>query len=205
MSKVRASLTLDGSGGMVSTNGLMMGAGLIYSPPSIVRPDGTFEIRGIGPGRFAFSASFSSATDAGTWKLRTAMAGDRNLLDDWVEPGLGSDLKDVVVTFSDARTEISGTLQTGAGNLTTDYYIVAIPADRTMWRPKSRRILSVRPATDGRFVFADLPAGEYLIAALTDLDPIDLMDATFLEQVAPAGVRVAVAEGEKKVQDLRIR
>ena len=52
LSKLRANLTLDGSGGMVSTNGLIMGGGLISSPPAIVRPDGTFEIRGIGPGRF---------------------------------------------------------------------------------------------------------------------------------------------------------
>ena len=31
------------------------------------------------------------------------------------------------------------------------------------------------------------------------------MDAAFLEQIAPAGVKVTIAEGEKKVQDLRIR
>ncbi len=183
----------------------MMGTGLISSPISSVKADGTFEIRGIGPGRFTFTAGFGSAVDAPAWKLRSATAGDRDLLDDVLVLGPGVDIRNVSVSFSDARTEISGTLQTGAGELTTEYYIVALPADRALWRPKSRRILSVRPATDGRFVFADLPAGEYVIAALSDLDPIDLMDLSFLEQIAPSGVKVTVAEGERKVQDLKIR
>ena len=65
--------------------------------------------------------------------------------------------------------------------------------------------MSARPATDGRFILADLPAGEYLVAALTDLDPNDWQDAAFLEQVAPAAVSVTIREGEKKTQDLRIR
>ena len=59
-------------------------------------------------------------------------------------------------------------------------------------------------SADGRFVFADLPPGEYLIAALTDLDPIDLQDPAFLEQIASAGAKVTIAEGEKKVQDLKM-
>jgi hypothetical protein len=104
-----------------------------------------------------------------------------------------------------ARTELSGTLWTGEGQAAVDYYIVAMSTDRTMWRPRSRRVLSVRPATDGRFVFADPPAGEYLLIALTDLDPIDLGDPSFLDQLAPGGVRVTIAEGQKNVQDLRIR
>jgi hypothetical protein len=182
-----------------------MGNSIVSNPPAVVKADGTFEIRGIGPGRFTFNTVFNSTADAGNWKLRSAMGGDRNLLDDVLDLGPGVDIRNVVVTFSDARTEISGTLQSGAGEVTTEYYIVALPADRAQWRPKSRRILSTRPATDGRFVFADLPAGEYIIAALTDLDPIDLMDATFLEQIAPTGAKVTVVEGEKTIQNLKIR
>jgi hypothetical protein len=205
LTKIRASLSLEGATGMVSSGGLMMGSSLISRSISNVRADGTFEIRGIGPGRFSLTVGLGSPAEASAWKLRSATAAGRNLLDDVLELGPGMDFRDVVVSFSDARTEISGTLQTGAGELTTEYYIVALPADRALWRPKSRRILFVRPATDGRFVFVDPPAGEYVIAALSDLDPIDLMDPSFLENIAPAGVKVAVADGEKKVQDLRIR
>jgi uncharacterized protein (DUF2141 family) len=205
LTKMRTLLSLDGGTGMVSSGGLIMGTGLLSSPISSVKADGTFEIRGIGPGRFTLTTAFGSPAESQGWKLRSAVAANRDLLDELIELGPGVDIPNVVLAFSDARTEISGTLQTGAGELTTEYYIVALPADRALWRPKARRILSVRPATDGRFVFVDPPAGEYVIAALSDLDPIDLMDVSFLEQIAPAGVKVTVAEGEKKVQDLRIR
>ena len=50
-----------------------------------------------------------------------------------------------------------------------------------------------------------MPAGSYLLAALTDLDALDLLDMAFLEQIAPAGVKVSIGEAEKKVQDLRIK
>ena len=203
--KLRASVSLEGATGMVNSNGLTMGNSLISNASATVDGDGTFEIRGIGPGRFTFNTAFNVAADAGAWKLRSAVGPGLNLIDDALDLGPGIDLRNVVVTFSDARTEISGTLQGVTGELTTEFYIVAMPADRALWRLGSRRIASTRPATNGRFVFADLPAGDYIIAALTDLDPIDLQDAVFLEQIAPSGAKVTIVEGEKKVQDLRIR
>lgn len=206
VASIRPSLRLESNtGGMVSSGGLTMGDGFFSTAQGSARSDGTFEIRGIGPGRFTLAAAFLTATEAGAWKLRSAVGGGKDLLDDAIEILPGSEVRDIVVTFSDARTEIAGTLQTGSGAVTTDYYIVALPAERALWRPRARRILSVRPATDGRFEFGDIPAGDYVIAALTDLDPLDLLDMTFLEQIAPAGVKVTVAEGERKVQDLRIR
>jgi hypothetical protein len=63
----------------------------------------------------------------------------------------------------------------------------------------------VHPASDGTYKVQGLPAGEYYVCALTDLDPIDWQAASFLEQVAPAGYKVVVREGEKIVQDLQIR
>lgn len=204
MSSIRPSLSLQGGSGMVSSGGLTMGSSLITSS-TWSNADGTFEIRGIGPGRFTFNASAVGSGTTSPWKVRTVMAGDRDLLDDATELGPGIDLRNVVVTFTDARTEISGTLQGASGELVTEYYIVAFPADRALWRPRSRRILHVRPGTDGRFIFSDPPAGEYLLVAMTDLDPIDLLSVSFFEPLASAGVKLAVAEGEKKIQDLKIR
>jgi hypothetical protein len=85
-----------------------------------------------------------------------------------------------------------------------DYFVVVFPADRTLWRPGSRRVQTARPATDGGFSIRGLPAGEYLIGALTDLDPADVHDPAFLEQVAAAGIRIQLANGEQKRQDIQI-
>jgi Carboxypeptidase regulatory-like domain len=205
LSKMRVTISLEGATGSVSSGGVTMGTGLLSSPVTSVRPDGTFDIRGIGPGRYTPNVTFPTTAEAGPWKLRSATASGRSLQDDAIELGPGVDVRDVTVKFSDELTQLSGTLQGVAGQIITEYYIVAIPTDKSIWRPRSRRILSVRPATDGRFVFNDLPAGEYAIAALTDLDPVDLWDAAFLTQIAAAGAPVTVADGEKKVHDLRIR
>lgn len=205
LSKMRVSLSLEGSTGGVSSGGLMMGTNLLTSPITTIRPDGTFEIRAIGPGRYTVNATFPSTADAGAWKLRSVLSAGRNVLDDVLDLGTGTNVSDVTIGFSDEVTQLSGTLQGATGELITEYYIVAIPVDKSMWRPRGRRILSMRPATDGRYMFTDLLAGEYVIAALTDLDPIDLWDPAFLAQIAAAGAPVTVADGEKKVHDLRIK
>lgn len=118
---------------------------------------------------------------------------------------LGLDLRasaaDVVVTFSDRHSEISGALQTSAGQPAPDFFVVVFPADPALW-PSARRLQSARPASDGRFVFADLPAGDYLLAALSD-DEGWQTPAT-LQQIARSGVKVTLADGAKIVQSLKI-
>ena len=70
---------------------------------------------------------------------------------------------------------------------------------------RSRRLRQpVRASTEGKFRFASLLAGEYYLAALTDFEPADIYKPEFLEQVAAAALKVTIAEGEKKIQDLKI-
>jgi hypothetical protein len=133
------------------------------------------------------------------------MIAGRDALDTPLEIGLnGTDLTDAVITLTDARAEISGTLQTAAGQPASEYFVVVFSADRAHWFAGSRRVLSTRPGSDGRFVVADLPGGDYLVAALTDLDRSDLLKPSFLEQLVPAAIKVTVPEGSRVRQDLRI-
>jgi hypothetical protein len=204
MTAIRPYVSVEGGGwSMGNGSGLTMGPSLTSQAITSVKPDGTFEIRGIGPGRFTLG--FTLPGDAKGWSLRSAAAADRDLLDDVIDIVPGQEIRQVTVLYSDSPAELSGTLQSASGQPSTDYHIVLLPEDRAQWRASSRRIKSARPSTAGRFVFANVPAGSYLLAALSDLDPLDLLDMSFLEQIAPAGVKVSVAEGEKKVQDLRIK
>ena len=188
----------NASGGSIT-----MGPAFVSQSIAMINADGTFEIRGIAPGRF--SVGLNLPADAKGWSLRSVMAGNRDLLDEPMELLPGMVIRDATIVFSDAPSELSGTLQSASGQPTTDYHIVLLPEDRTQWRAGSRRIQSARPSTAGRFVFNNVPTGSYLVAALTDLDPLDMLDLTFLEQIAPAGVKVTIGEAEKKVQDLRIK
>jgi hypothetical protein len=203
LTKTRLFLSLEGGGWSVSQDNLFMGPSFLGSAVASVRADGAFDIRGIGPGRYTLACILPPESKG--WSLRSALAADRDLLDDVIDTAPGMEIHDVVIMFSDAPPEISGTLQSASGQPTAAYDIVALPADRALWRPKARRILTTRPSTSGRFVLSNVPAGSYLIAALNDLDPLDLLDATFLEQIAASGLAVTVKEGEKKVQDLRIK
>jgi hypothetical protein len=64
--------------------------------------------------------------------------------------------------------------------------------------------MSVRTANDGTFLFNRVPAGDYEIAAVDDVEPGEWYDPAFLQRLVSSAVKVTIAEGEKKVQDLKI-
>jgi hypothetical protein len=68
----------------------------------------------------------------------------------------------------------------------------------------SRRIQSVRPSTDGKYIVRNLPPGDYLLTAVTDIEPGEWYDPSLLEQLVRGAVKVTIADGEKKTQDLRL-
>jgi hypothetical protein len=170
-----------------------------FSPSGGGRAGGTFEVSGILPGTYTITSPLS---DAGWW-LRSVVIDGRDVLDFPLELGGAGDVSGAVATFTDQRTELSGTLQSAASVPAPDYFVVVFSADRTFWRPGSRRVQFTRPGTEGRFVLRDLPAGDYLIAAVTDMEVSDLADSAFMERLVPGALKVHLYDGEKKTQDLR--
>jgi uncharacterized protein (DUF2141 family) len=167
------------------------------------RPDGTFEVTGIPPGRLQLSASVP-ALGGRVW-LESAIANGRDLLDMPLDFGTSlGDVKDAVLTLTTATTALSGRLETTAGLPASDYYVILLSADRAHWFPGARRTRAVRPATDGMFSVTELPAGAYLIAAVTDAYPDEWQHAAFLGQLASFAVPVTVRAGETTTQNLRI-
>jgi uncharacterized protein (DUF2141 family) len=203
LSRIRVAASVTGDNTYLILGGTRIGNMLSEVQPVNLKPDGTFQISGLGPSLYVLTCTLPNEL-AAVWKIRSAIVDGRDLLDTGVS-GPFVQLRGVTVTLSDKRTEIAGSLLSGAGQPSADYYVIAFSADRANWRAGSRRNMSARPDTNGRFVFTDLPAGEYFIAALTDLDPAEWQDASFLEQVAPAAIKISLAEGERKHQDLRIK
>jgi hypothetical protein len=203
LSGVQVALSVIGGTYSASGSGTVSGNALMGLSPVTADVNGNFRITGIGPTSYSLSVLLPEALRK-TWAIRSAMIGGRDLLDETID-GPFVDLSGVTVTLSDTRTELSGTLQLAGGQPAAEYFVIVFSADRRHWQTESRRSKSTRPATDGRFVFADLPAGEYLLAALADLEPAGWQEAPFLERVAPAAIRITLGHGEKKVQDLRVR
>jgi hypothetical protein len=168
------------------------------SMPAATRPDGTFTIDGVLPGRFRLSLQAPEG-----WFAKSAMYHGQDLLDSFVD--LRPDGAELVVTFTDRMSEISGTLTDAAGQPAPQFYIEIFSADRTHWVSGSRRTKTVRAATDGKYRIGNLPAGDYYLCALTEYDPITSSDPDFLEQLVAQSIRIAVGDGEKKTQDLKLK
>ena len=187
---------------MMTGDGTRIGNAALSVPAATSQPDGSVALANIAPATYTLSGSVASP--AGWW-LRSAMLGGRDLLDGPVairsEP-----LDGVVFTFSDRRNELVGSLEAAQGAAPSDYFIVAIPADRSLWLPGARRMKFARPASDGNFSLRDLPAGDYFLAALTDFESRDFGDRSFLEEMARPGqaIRVSVRDGVQSRQDIRV-
>ena len=113
-------------------------------------------------------------------------------------------LNNIVLTYSDRPSELSGALPDTAGKPASSYTVVLFSADRVFWGFKTPRIAQARPTADGRFRFSNLLAGEYYLSALTGVDETDLFDPAFFEQLVNTSIKITLAEGEKKTQDLRL-
>lgn len=165
------------------------------------RPDGTFVFDGVGPGKWRVTA----ASLPPNWSLRSAVLDGRDTLDAPLDVRLGQPMADLTVTITDRPTVLTGTIFDAGGQPTSEYSIVAFSTDRALWTVP-RRVSSVtRLSSDGRFTITGLPPGEYHLAVSADLDPAQLGEASFLESLVSTAVKVAIAEGERKVQDYRIR
>ena len=169
-----------------------------------IQPDatGSFTIHGLAPGRYRLTANIPTPRpDANPWQLKSAVVQGRETVDMPIDL---RDSADAVITFTDRVSELSGLVQDAGGQPAPEYHIVLFPRDKTYWTPTSRRLRTVRPAADGKYTMTHLPPGDYLMTAVTDIEPGEMFDPAFLELQSHSSVAVAIAEGEKKTQDLRI-
>jgi len=172
-----------------------------------VEPNGQFRITGVTPGRYRLNGAVPLPQGSGPgagWTMLSAVAKGQDVLDFAIDIGPNDEIKDMVVTFTDSVQEVNGSLQDATGRPAPDYTIVVFAADSRFWTTPSRRVRSTRPGTDGKFAVPNLPPGEYRIAAVVDVAPGEVNDPAFLEQLVGASVKITLAEGERKTQDLRI-
>jgi hypothetical protein len=177
--------------------------GQLFGQPG-VQPSasGEFTFSSVAPGSYRISATLPSAAPGTTWTAASAMVQDRDALDVPITVGAGSPIE-AVVTFTARETAIGGTLTDASGRPAPDYFVIAFPADRALWIAGSRRIASGRPGIDGRYRL-NLPPGNYVVAAVTDVEPFQWFDAVFLSELLPFGINLTLGEGQVVTQDLRL-
>jgi len=114
------------------------------------------------------------------------------------------DVSGLALTIGGRRSELKGRLTDAAGTAAPDYTVIVAAEDRRYWTPNSRRIATTRPDVDGRYTFTGLPAGEYLVAVVSDIEPGGQFDPEFLSSLGGAAVHVTITDGGTHVQDVRI-
>jgi hypothetical protein len=189
LTAARVNTTAIGSSGQVT----------VGTTAAQVAPDGRFTIASVSPGRYRINVNLPSA---GNWVYRSTAVGGQDTRDGPID--IRASLSDVVVTFVDRPSALTGKVQAPAGAPLPDCYVILFSVDRIAWHPQSRRILSSRPASDGTFVMRNVVPGEYFLAAVEDVETGEWFDPEFLQRILPVATKITIGDGEKKVQDIKV-
>jgi uncharacterized protein (DUF2141 family) len=108
-----------------------------------------------------------------------------------------------MIVLTDLSTEITGTVRDGKNAPATGLTVIAFSSDRQYWRAQSRHIQVARTDAGGAFRLRGLPAGEYLLVAVADVEQGEWFDPAYLDQARTAATRATLNEGEKKTLDLK--
>ena len=173
---------------------------------------GEFTVSGIVPGRYIIGNTpfFGASTASVVWGLESVLVDGNDVTDLPVMITSESVPKEVSLVLTDRWQELSGRLTDAEGKGVSDYTVMVFPVSDAYWVSGSRRIVISQPGTDGKFTIggpgpALLPAGEYYLAAVTDVSKDEQYDPAFLQSLVGAAIRITLAPGTKQTQDLRVR
>src|SRR4030095_8720740 len=161
--------------------------------------DGRFTISGVSPRRYRLTLRLPPPPSK--WTVRSTTLLGQEALDTPVD--VRQSATDAAIAVTDRIAEIAGTVEAAAG-ASRDYTMILFTTDRAHWAPPSRRTLMARTSNDGSFIFRNVAPGEYYLAAVDDVEQGEWFAPALLQRLAPGAMRVTMAEGEKKVQTVRV-
>jgi hypothetical protein len=132
------------------------------------------------------------------WLTKAISYNGRNLLDTTIEFKGGEELSGIQVVLTDRRAELSGTVVDTQQTPVARYSVVVFPEEERLLHDPRRLARLARPNQDGQFRIDDLLPGSYLVAAVSDVDASQWLNADYLARFRPVAVRIAVAESERK-------
>jgi hypothetical protein len=150
------------------------------------------------PGRYVLRID-----PGGTWVAGSAQLDGRDVLDEPFTLAPGS-MNEMLVTFTKRATSLEGVVRDGAGRTTAVADVLIFSAERRFWTPGSRRIRIVRPRSNGFYEATGLPAGEYAVVAMSEVDP-DSVNPDLLQLLLSTAARVTLVDDAKQQLSLRVR
>jgi hypothetical protein len=152
------------------------------------------------PGNYRLAASFpGTAGSVSPWWLMEATIDKHDALRAAVAV---RESLPAHVTFTDRVAHLTGAVLSTAGAPAAENGVLIFSTDRTLWMPDTGVVRLTKPSSDGRYAFTNLAPGNYFLAAVADMAPLEMFDPVMLERLSRSAVRVTLVEGDKKVQDL---
>jgi hypothetical protein len=160
------------------------------------QPDGTFVLDGLnGPRRLRVNAPPS-------WTLKAIRVNGLDVTDDPLPFGAkDQSLTDVDVVLTKNAAGITGGVVDARGASVTDYTVIVFATRPDRWYQGSRFLIFTRPKADGTFAVADLPPGDYYVAAIDRMQGTEgfgeWQDPAVLQSLVPGSTRITLGEGQK--------
>lgn len=168
-----------------------------------VTASGDFKTAGYPPGSYTLNISPGPIS---AWMIKTITVGGRDVTNDVIELR-GSDISDVVLTYTDQISNITGTVKPPKIGGFESVSVVFMPADYKKWFASggmARRQPITAPGSNGAFSIGRVAPGDYLIIAV-DNGALDVTQGVeFYDRLARLATRITVAEGEKKTVTLEV-
>jgi hypothetical protein len=193
--QTRAPITLDRADAVAPQ------VGIGYSSlPGHADDTGAFKTYGVPPGRYVvrIAAPFPG------WTLKSVTAEGRDISETPLDLRT-ADVNNVVITFTDRPTRLTGTARGEDGSVDADALVVVFPVDQNAWSdygPNPRRIRSVHAARNGAYTVVGLPPGDYYVVAIHE-GATAWQDPRVLENLARGASQVRLADGETQTQDVK--
>ncbi len=166
--------------------------------------DGTFVMTGLnGPRRLRLLSAPPS------WTIRSATADGVDVTDEIMAFGRPqASIADLEIVLTTRTAGVSGGVLDARGREVVDYTAVAFSTDPRRWHAESRFVKFARPATDGTFMIAGLPAGEYDVAAVDWMQGDELsgewQSPEFLDTISRSANKLTLPENDQAVATLSL-
>jgi hypothetical protein len=164
-----------------------------------IRPDasGRFELSDLVPGRYVVRVT----TSFPGWYFKTAFWGGVDMAEMPLDV-TGNNIDDVVVTFSDRPTRLSGTVRDIRGIPVPGATIIVLPPAAR--GSDARRTREARADVIGLYTIEGLPPGDYDVVAIDDRAAEGWQDPRRIEALRRVATRVSIRDAERKTIDLRV-
>ena len=162
-----------------------------------IRDDGRLSLE-VVPGTYSLFASAGSG-----WYVKRIVYRGQDVESEDVDltaaPGGRID-----VVFTNRSSTVDGGVSDGSGKPVTEYTVVIFPQDAELARRGRQRMRMARPDQQGRFRAEHLPPGDYLAAAVVELDMEGGFDPEILDGLRPAAKAFRLREGDAATLSLTL-